>query len=151
MLSNLINHYQTSPSLQEAAGTSEQSRTVAPHSAAANAGDTDRKAGFSMQAGDYRPSDRALLISALALDYDANNLDPQSMGALNSELLDLGLISQKESMLLMKIKAQMPNVDQETLPYQSQQALNQLNRLIENLASARQSMSGVQEARSFTA
>lgn len=150
MLSNLISHYQPSPLSQETTGASEKSQPSAAHSHTGNLEDTNQKEGFATQAGDYRPSDKALLISALALDYDTNNLNAQSMGALNSELLDLGLISQKESMLLMRVSAQMPILDQDTLPYQSRQALDQLNRLMENLATARQSMSSVQQPRSIT-
>jgi len=74
------------------------SATAANESAESQATGTATKAGkpAPLVMGDYTPSTRAVLVSAVASDYDVRALDAKSLGTLQNKLLQYGLIGGRD-------------------------------------------------------
>ncbi|MFY9178483.1 MAG: hypothetical protein WAO12_01745 [Venatoribacter sp.] len=148
---NAINHYiQNQP---------YGSATAANESAESQATGTATKAGkpAPLVMGDYTPSTRAVLVSAVASDYDVRALDAKSLGTLQNKLLQYGLIGGRDldafSVInvargeqadndvidALKIVGNMANnLNELGLSYSERQQIGKLNTLLHNLDSARQ-------------
>lgn len=135
------------------------SATAANESAESQATGTATKAGkpAPLVMGDYTPSTRAVLVSAVASDYDVRALDAKSLGTLQNKLLQYGLIGGRDldafSVInvargeqadndvidALKIVGNMANnLNELGLSYSERQQIGKLNTLLHNLDSARQ-------------
>lgn len=135
------------------------SATAANEGAESQATGTATKAGkpAPLVMGDYTPSTRAVLVSAVASDYDVRALDAKSLGTLQNKLLQYGLIGGRDldafSVInvargeqadndvidALKIVGNMANnLNELGLSYSERQQIGKLNTLLHNLDSARQ-------------
>lgn len=109
----------------------------------------------------YAPSARAILVSAVASDYDVRALNRQELGGLQRQLQQYGLLAGRDldAFALINTQTNIPTdnndaidavqvLDQATqsfnernTPYSERQNISRLHRLMHNLASARQVLS----------
>ena len=109
--------------------------------------------------GSYMPSERMILVSAVATDYDVRALKRQEVGDLQQTLMQYGLLGGRDLDAFAFINTQFPEenapsvvnalgvleqVTQEftvrNLPYSGRQQVSNLYRLMHNLDSARQTL-----------
>ena len=125
------------------------SSTETDAATAAVAANQSNEAGAEQAANsDYQPSTRAILISAIATDFDVANLKPEQLSELQTNLQQYGLINQKDLLAFSQLRAHMSNSETSSLEsldtmvsqeqgYQNQQSAKRLQALFQNLASAR--------------
>lgn len=145
MLSALSNYLQNLPLPSSDVATRETKETRALRSAEPQA----------LLPGDYSPSTRAILVSAVASDFDVQALSGEQVGDLQLTLQQYGLMHGHEfnafSILntarseetdaplnaLNLVKETTTRFDELGTPYSERQRINKLNTLLHNIASAR--------------
>ena len=142
-----------------------QQLPLASHNAAATAETgavgTAGKADTSDLPDAYAPSARAILVSAVASDYDVRALNRQELGGLQRQLQQYGLLVGRDldAFALINTQTNAPDDDSSAIdavqvldqatqsfnerntPYSERQNISRLHRLMHNLASARQVLS----------
>ena len=144
MLLNLLSHYlqnqatqtQSAPRVQGDLNTNDQ--------------------GISSGSDQYQPSPRAILISAIASEFDVTSLSSQDINRLQDRIQQYGLLNQHDLKIFGKLHAsgdeaensppeainaldhinQLSSNESQDLPYRSRKALARVQTLIHNLASA---------------
>lgn len=146
MLSALTSYLQQQPV------TSSDSNTAAVTPATALTGSADTSSADDL----YAPSSRALLVSAVASDFDVHSLSPADTGELQQRLQQYGLVSTTELnafSLINTARAEMGENDtldavaildnardqfsERGTAYTERQQINRLHTLVHNIASAR--------------
>lgn len=146
MLNALSNYLQHLP---------HPSQNTATAAAALEGGHTTPLQDAELQGG-YVPSSRAIMVSAIASDFDVRALERQDIGQLQLKLQQYGLLNGRDldAFSLISTQAQddtqasidalgvLDQVTQEfnqrNIPYSERQNINHLHRLLHNLDSARQ-------------
>lgn len=109
-----------------------------------------------LEIGAYSPSQRAILISAIAAEFDVQQLDQEQVDQLQLKLQQFGLLQGNDISgfaLLHNARGQLPEgetldalqlldvsrqrFDVDQVGYSQRQQINQMHTLVENLASAR--------------
>ena len=109
-----------------------------------------------LEPGAYSPSQRAILISAVAAEFDVEQLSQEQVGQLQLKLQQFGLLQGNDiggfailhnargqlaegeslnALALLDVSRQRFEIDQ--VGYSQRQQINQMQTLVENLASAR--------------
>lgn len=127
------------------------------NAATAEAASTDAADSASVaENGGYSPSQRAILISAVAAEFDVEHLAQEEVGQLQLKLQQFGLLQGQQISgfsLLHNARGQLQEgedlnalrllehsrqrFDSDQVGYQQRQQINQMHTLVENLASAR--------------
>lgn len=106
----------------------------------------------------YVPSSRAIMVSAIASDFDVRALERQDIGKLQLKLQQYGLLNGRDldaySLLSTQVQQesgdtvdavaildQATSFNENSLPFSERQAVLHLHRLLHNLDSARQLLS----------
>lgn len=106
----------------------------------------------------YVPSSRAIMVSAVASDFDVRALERQDIGKLQLKLQQYGLLNGRDLDAYSLLSTQIQNSDQDkidavavldeattftdsNLPFSERQGILHLHRLVHNLDSARQLLS----------
>lgn len=148
MLSALTSYLQQQPLPGSDPGTKEAEAVTAVREAAAPANDSGENP--------YAPSQRALLVSAVASDFDVRSLSSEESGALQQQLQQYGLVTTTELNAFSLINtARADLAEGETLDavailddarnqfsergtvYSERQQITRLHTLMHNIASAR--------------
>lgn len=143
MLLNLLNNYLQNQTTGSSSSTAVRNNSPLQDSTEATG------------PGQYEPSPRAIMISAVAMEFDVTSLSSQDLNRLQDRIQQYGLLSQHDLKILGKLHSgsdenDMPpqainaldNIDQlsdrlsQELPYNSRKALQRVQTLIHNLASA---------------
>lgn len=147
MLNALNSYLQNSPYSQHPVSAPTSTSEVEDSS---NAAKTGRQGG-------YVPSARAIMVSAVASDFDVRALERQEIGPLQVKLQQYGLLSGRNLDAFSLISTQATSstdepvidalqlidqaadkFDERHTPYSERQGINYLHRLLHNLDSARQ-------------
>lgn len=147
MLNALSNYLQNMPHPQQ---------QVAASAAPAEVSTAARSNGAEVQEG-YVPSPRAIMVSAVASDFDVRALERQEIGSLQHKLQQYGLLNGRDldafSLLSVPTNGQdnthtidavdmldqiTAEFDTRNIPFSDRQNISHLHRLMHNLDSARQ-------------
>lgn len=114
----------------------------------------------------YEPSARAIMISAVATEFDVTDLSSEELNRLQDRLQQYGLLNQSDVKILSRLHVREDEAEQvsddstdsrinafddinrlrseqaSSMPYQSRQALYRVQTLIHNLESAARSLTG---------
>lgn len=118
--------------------------------------DGDKKDEAPLEAGAYSPSQRAILMSAVAAEFDVQELPAENLSQLQSRLQQYGLVQGTELgafSIIHHAKSQLPEsesldalavldearqrFDIDQVGYSQRVQINRIHTLVQNLASAR--------------